>query len=258
MTCNRFVQLLWNYYSDKKIDGPDSLQAIQLYGRNHGWLEEQDVLFGEKEIERRQAARILHQFLRLEKQEPDESDWQVALQLQDLFDCRTCVNHVAQMYSKGIMSAYTNKNTNPSDNLRHEDRLMFGMHFAVEEEEAEEMLERAFKPQLRMRGNAKQQKQNPKQSPNCQITYEKAITVLEQNRECLLVDVRSTIEYKEWHIEQAINIPMATILSNPMLLEDNKKRIILLYCQKGYQSEISARCLLDHGHESVFSFGLNK
>ena len=67
MTCNRFVQLLWEHQSDEILVGFDSFKAIQLYGRKQGWLEEQDVLFGEKEIERRQAARILHQFIRLEK-----------------------------------------------------------------------------------------------------------------------------------------------------------------------------------------------
>ena len=69
--------------------------------------------------------------------------------------------------------------------------------------------------------------------------------------------MRSAIEYEEWHMEQAINIPMATIVSNPMILEKNKDGIVLLYCQKGYKSEITARCLIDHGYESVFSFGVN-
>ena len=256
MTCNCFVQLLWEHRPYIIIEALDSLQAIQRYGREQGWLEEQDILFGEKEIERRQAARILHQFLRLELKEKDESDWQAAMQLQDLLDCRICINHVAQMYTKGIMSAYTNQDMNDSDDLPHEKKLIFGMHYIVEEVEAKEMFERAFQPQLRSREHGRVQPQAIKQSSNDQITYEKAIVVLKQNKECLLVDVRTATEYEEWHMEHAINIPMVTILSEPMNFEENKNRIILLYCQRGYQSEIAARCLLDHGYEHVFYFGI--
>lgn len=254
MTCNCFVQLLWEHQPDKKVEALDSFQAIQQYGRKQGWLEEQDVLFGEQEIERRQAARILHQFLRLQLKERDESDWQAAMQLQDLLDCRTCINHVAQMYIKGIMSAYMNLDRNDSDESQPEKNLIFGMHYTVEEVEAKEMFERTFHPQLRIREIRREQKQTSKQSFDFKITYDKAIEVLEQDKECILVDVRSAAEYEEWHMEHAINIPMATILSNPMLLLENKNKIILLYCQRGYLSEITARCLLDHEYENIFYF----
>ena len=258
MTCNCFVQLLWEHQPYINIEALDSIQTVQRYGREKGWLEEQDVLFGEKEIERRQAARILHQFLRLELKERDESDWQAAMQLQDLLDCRTCINHVAQMYTKGIMSAYTNQDMNDSDDSKHENKLIFGMHSVVGEVEAKEMFERAFQPQLRIRVIGAEQSQVSKQSSNYHITYEKAVAVLKQNRECLLVDVRSATEYEEWHMEDAVNIPMATILSKAMNFEENKNRIILLYCQRGYQSEIAARCLLDHGYGNILYFGFKK
>ena len=100
------------------------------------------------------------------------------MQLQDLFDCRTCVNHVAQMYTKGIMTAYTNRNA--SEDLGQENTLIFGMHRGVEEAQAEEMLKRAFQPHLRIRGNEILQKQASNRALGCQITYDKAIRMMRE------------------------------------------------------------------------------
>ena len=35
--------------------------------------------------------------------EEDESDWSAAERLQDLYSCHVCLNHIAQVYVKGIM-----------------------------------------------------------------------------------------------------------------------------------------------------------
>ncbi len=130
-----FVRLLWSQYdsereksssdqSPEKLTG-NAIQHVEVspadretglrrefrrdphglleYGRQRGWLEPQDLLEAEKPLLRRQAARILHEFLRKECGEADEADWGSAGELADLYDCRVCVNHVAQVYAKGIM-----------------------------------------------------------------------------------------------------------------------------------------------------------
>ena len=62
-----------------------------------------DSFENDEEIERRHAARILHNYIRIVLQIKDESDITKAYLLKDLFDCRVCANHIAQVYLKGIM-----------------------------------------------------------------------------------------------------------------------------------------------------------
>lgn len=52
---------------------------------------------------RRDIARISHQYMKFILNEPDIVDITSAGKLKDLYDCRICVNHIAQVYLKGIM-----------------------------------------------------------------------------------------------------------------------------------------------------------
>lgn len=112
------------------------------YGRQRGWLEPQDLLEAEKPLIRRQAARILHEFLRKECGEADEADWGSAGKLADLYDCRVCVNHVAQVYAKGIMgpmSCSMEGVSEPSERVSEENQekiKIFGMEKRVSHREA--------------------------------------------------------------------------------------------------------------------------
>ena len=49
------------------------------------------------------CAVILHSFLQQIKHEKDEIDISSAMVLKDIYDCRICANHIAQVYVKGIM-----------------------------------------------------------------------------------------------------------------------------------------------------------
>ena len=49
------------------------------------------------------AARILHFYIRDILEKPDLPDITPAAVLRDLYDCRICVNAIAQMYLRGIM-----------------------------------------------------------------------------------------------------------------------------------------------------------
>ena len=56
-------------------------------------------------MERRNAARIIHLFVRDIKGVKDEPDISESYIIKDLFDCRICANHIAQVYLKGIIEA---------------------------------------------------------------------------------------------------------------------------------------------------------
>ena len=70
-----------------------------------GWIERQDIDEAGTEITRLDAARITHMFLMKEVGIPDLTDINAASVLRDLYDCRICVNHIAQVYLRGLIAA---------------------------------------------------------------------------------------------------------------------------------------------------------
>ena len=78
---------------------------VYIRGRRAGWLEEADQLYPDAAISRKNVARILHQYLLKVRNIPDIGDIYEAYKLKDLFDCRICANHVAQVYLRGLMDA---------------------------------------------------------------------------------------------------------------------------------------------------------
>ena len=78
---------------------------VYIRGRRAGWLEEADQLYPDAAVSRKNVARILHQYLLKVRNISDIGDISEAYKLKDLFDCRICANHVAQVYLRGIMDA---------------------------------------------------------------------------------------------------------------------------------------------------------
>ena len=95
MTTEQFCDYLLEEYSKKSnVSATDisEIKRIISVGYNK-----------DAKLERRNAAAIMHLFMRRTKIEPDEDNWDKAKVLKDLYDCRVCVDHVGQMYVKGIM-----------------------------------------------------------------------------------------------------------------------------------------------------------
>lgn len=104
------------------------------YGYHAGWLEDMDISGKDEPLLRKNAARIIHEFMRLELQEPDSDDVSCATKLRDLYDCRVCTKHVMQVYAKGIMDGYY-----ASDTL-----YLFGMNELVSKAEMSEIISHIF------------------------------------------------------------------------------------------------------------------
>ena len=81
-------------------------------------------------LEKRNAARIIHFFLRYTHLEEDEPDWDKAKILKDLYDCRVCVDHVGQIYVKGIIEPASVD--------------VFGMRDIINSEEAQIIISKVF------------------------------------------------------------------------------------------------------------------
>ena len=91
------------------------LNLCKAFGKEHedvfsrglekGWLEYEDKLYSEDPIVRKNAARIIHMYLLKEKGMSDLPSIKEAEVLHDLYDCRVCANHVAQVFMRGLMDA---------------------------------------------------------------------------------------------------------------------------------------------------------
>lgn len=101
ITTKQFVNALEEVYISKKKEA--STEDFISYGRHRGWLDEQNIIQWEQNIERRHAAVIFHEFLRIEFGVEDLRDWSNANKLKDLYDCRVCAKHVAQVVERQIM-----------------------------------------------------------------------------------------------------------------------------------------------------------
>lgn len=92
------------------------------------------------QITRKQAAIISHEYLLKILDEEDEKDISKALILKDLYDCRVCVKHIAQVYIKGIIKPQISE----GDAKNHSLPVIFGGNEVVAETEIEAIIERIF------------------------------------------------------------------------------------------------------------------
>lgn len=85
------------------------------------------------------------------------------------------------------------------------------------------------------------------------INKEKSLELIE-NKGAVLIDVRSTLEYKGGHINGAESYPVTTILND---IEDDydKDTYLIVYCQSGGRSKTAAQGLIELGYENVYDLG---
>ncbi len=60
----------------------------------------------EKGMTRSDLARMIHTYIKNDKGIGDLNDISQAGVLKDLYDCRVCVDHIAQVYLRGLMDAF--------------------------------------------------------------------------------------------------------------------------------------------------------
>ena len=69
----------------------------------------------------------------------------------------------------------------------------------------------------------------------------------------IVIDVRSSQEYKEGHICGAINIPEYKILSDVDNILQNKDVEYILYCSSGVRSKNAYKKLIKLGYKKVYN-----
>lgn len=77
--------------------------------------------------------------------------------------------------------------------------------------------------------------------------------LISENKDIVVVDVRDEKEFKEGHIENAINISSEEIEKRIDELSDAKDKTVLLYCKSGRRSAESAKKLQEKGFTNVYN-----
>lgn len=84
------------------------------------------------------------------------------------------------------------------------------------------------------------------------IDYQNIKTILKNDKEAILIDVRSPQEYKEWHINGSINIPLYDLEKNNSQITNNKNNVIIVYCQTGKRSKKAVEILKKVGYTKLY------
>ena len=109
ITIRRFVEMIYEAFPQcgggSDDASPDDAFASLHAAHLRGWLEDQDERFPDTHLDRRTAARIIHNFMRIVLSIPDLPDITPATKLADLYTCHACVNHVAQVFCRGIITS---------------------------------------------------------------------------------------------------------------------------------------------------------
>ena len=87
------------------------------------------------------------------------------------------------------------------------------------------------------------------------ISHEEAKRIMQEEKDVLVVDVRTPGECRDGHIPGAINIPNETIAKKEPAQLPDKQQKILVYCASGARSKIACGKLMLLGYENVLNFG---
>ena len=88
-----------------------------------------------------------------------------------------------------------------------------------------------------------------------QITPQEAKTIMDTETDYIIIDARTTEEFAQGHIENAILIPEYEIAERAEKELPNKKQLILVYCRSGRRSKIASDELVKLGYTNVKEFG---
>lgn len=73
------------------------------------------------------------------------------------------------------------------------------------------------------------------------------------NKDVLILDVRTVGEFRSGHIPKAKNIPVQELSSKLHTLEAYKDKTIILYCASGGRSASAAKLLSNNGFNKIYN-----
>ena len=88
-----------------------------------------------------------------------------------------------------------------------------------------------------------------------EISIDKAVRMMQEEKNYIILDVRRPDEYATGHIPGAINIPNETIGTAEIPELPDKEQLILVYCRSGRRSKEASEKLVKLGYTNIFEFG---
>lgn len=88
-----------------------------------------------------------------------------------------------------------------------------------------------------------------------QITQDEAQELMRSESGYIILDVRTTEEFAEGHIPNAICISHDSIPTGDIPELPDKSQLIMVYCRSGRRSKIAAEQLVSQGYTNVVEFG---
>ena len=88
-----------------------------------------------------------------------------------------------------------------------------------------------------------------------QVTMDEAVSIMQEENDYIILDVRRPDEFAEKHIPGAVNIPNETIGTAEIPDLPDKDQLILVYCRSGNRSKQASEKLVALGYTNVVEFG---
>ena len=88
-----------------------------------------------------------------------------------------------------------------------------------------------------------------------QIGMDEAVTMMAQETDYIILDVRRPDEFAAGHIPNAINVPNETIGTDEIPELPNKDQLIMVYCRSGRRSKEASEKLVKLGYTNIVEFG---
>lgn len=91
------------------------------------------------------------------------------------------------------------------------------------------------------------------------ISLLEAMGMIDQ-RNVILIDVKSREEYAKFHLRKSINVPIENFKDSVHKVIKGKNKKIILYCSSGIRSMAAYEMLKDMGYRYVYNIyeGVNK
>ena len=87
------------------------------------------------------------------------------------------------------------------------------------------------------------------------ISMSEAEDMMKNEKDYIILDVRTAEEYKEGHIPNAINVANETIGEDEIAELPDKDQLIMVYCRSGRRSNLAARKLVKLGYTNIVEIG---
>lgn len=96
---------------------------------------------------------------------------------------------------------------------------------------------------------------NKNQSVIRYVSMDEIAQIMNENKDYIILDVRTVEEHNDGHIPNAICIPNETIDEDIIIKLPDKEQLILIYCRSGNRSKQAANKLQELGYTNLIEFG---